>query len=226
MMLEELKKKVISRDEGPIPEFLTATSLTPKGKDSERLAYRFEKLLDSINETPCLNLSQREKLLGWYSDRMQRVKKTLLTMKLIEEVTLSEGEGRPSKHLILTDAGYEYIGSWMGEKPQPLHGGLPHHCFILKLKGRYEAEYDVAVDKKVDEFWPDLWCEGKDKGIVEVICTAHVSEDLLKTGRLSQLVDWMHFYFENQNTLNHYRYQFEKELPKGVFSKLSFSLLS
>jgi hypothetical protein len=225
-MLEELKRKVIPRDEGSLPEFLTATGPPSKGKDSTRLDYRFEKLLDSINENPCLNLSQREKLLGWYSDKMQRIKKTLLTLKLIEEVTLSEGEGRPSKHLILTDAGYQYLGSWMGEKPQPLHGGLPHHCFILKLKERYEADYDVKMDKKVDEFWPDLWCEGKDKGVVEVICTAHLNEDLRKTERLARMVDWMHIYFENRNTLNHYRYQFEKELPKEVFSKLKFSLLS
>lgn len=219
-LLEQLKRKVIPRDRTPLAELVA--DLVRPGK--KRLSHSLEQLLVSINNNPCLNLTQRAKALDWYADRMQRAKEKLKEMGLVQESQLPKRKGRPSKYLVLTEEGCKYLGR-IGEKPIPLHGSLRHHCLILKLRASYEKAYKTDMTKAIGDFRVDLWCEGKDKGAVEVVITNHVRRDLGKVRRLARLADWIHVVLDSENLLNHYKYTFGKELPRASLEKIRWSLL-
>jgi len=140
-------------------------------------------------------------------------------MKLAEEVGI-----RP-KYLTLTEAGKEKIRE-LGKRPQTIHGGIDHFCRIKQLEIEYAKRYLTDTDKWFGEVRPDIWCESdSEKGVVEVIFTNHVKRDMEKIGQLGNRVNWIHIYFQDLNTKNHYENTFQAELPEQTFRRITFRQL-
>jgi hypothetical protein len=213
MSLEELLKTVIPRDS---QRTFIADSNEDKTKKDDRLSYKCERVLDSINSDPGLNMTQRVEALHWDDSELYAARDELLKNNFIEYYDppkekyfqAKRPRGKSPRYLLLTEAGQKYLVSKLGISAETLHGGLEHHCAILKLKAQYKTSFHKVVHhRSLGAYLVDLACEneqGKVVGIVEIIYSEHVEKDVPKVKDLVDQVEWVHVYFHAGEDLHKY----------------------
>lgn len=206
----------ISLDPEPESEDTTSTA-------AGDLDFRSQELLISINERPCLTQSQREKDLGrgWYARKIHHRKNKLLEMGLITETEVTTSSGATAKYHVLTEAGRDVVKE-LGETPQTLHGSVEHHCYIVELAQSYGQTFKTYFDMQRKGFRPDLMCKdtsADENGLVEVMTTLHLKDDMQKLRELANEFDWIHIYCAKDATTKAVTKALQEHLPQSAIDK-------
>jgi len=225
-LLSRLRSRVVTRDPEPLQSLFFAWA-SRRGKP-ERLTLSQERLLESVNESPCLNRKDRTVALGWSIKKFQSTKDALEELDLLQTEQVTSGPGRPETFLVLTDAGYKYLRRHHIQ-PNRLHGSLEHHCAILRIQDHFDrAGYKTSITQPVaPDAIVDLLCtKGPERGAVEVIHTNNVARDAAKCARLADELDWIHLVATSRELMHDYASRFANLVSPSVRTKLAMSFLA
>jgi DNA-binding MarR family transcriptional regulator len=193
----------------------------------QRLPFAQERLLESINDCPCMNRTDRARSLGWTAKKFQTAKDRLEQEGFVLSKDLSRGVGRPAALLVLTEKGFEYLAK-QAVHPNPLHGDLEHHCAIVKLQASYEHDgYMVRMNHKVTpNLIVDLLCErGDERGAVEVVHSDNLKRDAEKINELATRLAWVHLVVTSQDLFDRYAAKLSALVAPAAAEKLLVSFL-
>ncbi len=216
-VLRKLEATVIPSAEVDVPDLVKSEKKHQKQQRQAQkgLDYELIKLLEVINANPCRKQYERREALGWSNDKISNKEKQAEAQGLIEAQTVKTGgRGRSPKYYVVTEEGQKALRDH-DIKPEPIHGSLEHFCLIKDLEQDYQRNgYKTDTDMRFGEFRPDIFCQKKgEKGLVEVVVSAHIDRDLKKLRKLAHRVDWIHLYFRDDNTRLHYERMVQDEMP-------------
>jgi len=222
-ILDKLRSRVVARDPAPLHS-LTFSWAEERGR-RERLPFTQERLLESVNESPCLNTTERIASLGWTNNRFQRARKELEEHGHLETQELAKGAGRPDTHLVLTDKGFSCLRR-LRVAEKRLHGSLEHHCAILRMESHFRSlGYATEAIKKITpKLIVDLFCEkGDERGVVEVVASNNLKRDAGKCAELAKRTSWIHLVATSRELFDYYRARLGKELADSASEKVRVS---
>ena len=224
-LLDRLRSRVIPRDPEPLQSLLYAWA-SKRGK-AERLPFSQEKLLESVNEHPCLNRQERTERLSWSIKKFQNAKDALEGLAMVETQTLSSGPGRPDTYLLLTDVGFRYLRRHR-IPPNRLHGSLKHHCAMLRLRSLFEQRgYTVELTQQIDHAVVDLFCKKRNERLaIEVVASDNLARDAKKCEQLTERLDHIHLVTTGRDLFNEYVSRIGKLLSPAARAKVQVSRLS
>lgn len=215
-VLRRLEATVVPPADIDVQELLTEERKQQKQEEQRQKGVDYEliKLLEVINTNPCRKQYQRREVLGWSNEKMSNKEQQAEQQELVTPQRMKAGKGRPSKYYILTEKGQQLLRDH-DIRPEPIHGSLEHFCLIKQIESHYsEQGYATKTDMRFAGRRPDIFCQKQsDTGIVEVVHTAHTKTDLEKVDTLAHRVKWLHLYFTDPNTKQHYERLIHDELP-------------
>jgi len=224
-ILDRLRETVRPRNPGPLQSLFFSWA-EERGK-KDRLPFSQERLLESINDAPCLNTTERTSSLGWSSNRFANARDKLESSGFIETKQIASGTGRPSAHLILTDKGFSHLRK-LRVTAKKLHGSLQHHCAILKLKAHFEAQgYKTDITKQLTpNLIVDLFCERDAvREVVEVVSSNNVYRDAEKCASLAEKVSQIHLVTTSKDLFDHYVTKLGKLLEEATRERVLVSMV-
>ena len=224
-ILDQLRETTRPRDPNPLQSLFF--SWAEKRGKKDRLPFSQERLLESINEAPCLNTTERTSSLGWSSNRFANAREKLEASGLIETKQIASGTGRPHTHLILTDNGFSHLRK-LRVTEKRLHGSLEHHCAILKLKKHFESHgYKTEITKKLTpKYIVDLFCEKGDvREAVEVVASNNVHRDAEKCASLAKKISCVHLVTTTNDLFDHYVAKLGKLLDESIRETVQVSMV-
>jgi len=174
---------------------------------------------------PCLNRSQRTRLLGWSAKKFQNAKDCLEQIRYVRTETIARGAGRPDSFLALTDKAFSYLKK-LRIQPNRLHGSFEHHCSILDLAQHYEfAGYDTQVLAELPGgLIVDLLCTYGNKTVaVEVVCSDNLHRDARKAEQLTERVDQILFVSTTLDLHRHYAAKLPDLVSPSIRRMLAFA---
>lgn len=213
--LAKLEATVIPRANIDVQDLLKEDRKQQKEEEQRQkgVDYELVKLLETINANPCRKQYERREILGWSNEKMSNKEQQAEQQELLQPERIKWGKGRPAKYYVLTEKGQQALRDH-DIKPEPIHGSLPHFCLIKQIEPSYtEQGYTTHTDMRFAGKRPDIFCQKKsEKGIVEVVHTAHTKKDLDKIQSLAPRIHWLHLYFTDSNTKQHYEQLMHDEL--------------
>jgi len=224
-VLDRLRSGVTPRNPGPLQNLIF--SWGDKRDSKERLPFSQELLIESINERPCLNRKDRSESLGWGAKKFQTAMEGLEQQGFVETQTIPSGNGRPSAHLLLTDKGYSYLKR-LRVAERRLHGGLVHHCAMLKLANHFKANgYRTRVNHKLTpKLIVDVLCEREDeRGVLEVVNSNNAKRDAEKCEEMADKVGWIQLVATTRELYDHYVSKIGSQLTASVREKIQISFV-
>ena len=219
-LLDRLRLQVAPRDPEPLQSLLYAWA-EARGRRN-RLPFSQERLLESINEMPCLNRAQRTRSLGWSIRKFQSAQDQLEELGFVERDQISRGAGRPDSYLILTDQAFRYLRR-LRIPERRLHGSLEHHCTICELKRTYRSlSYNVQVTATVDTgHIVDLLCTRDDEALaIEVVHSDNLKRDAAKAVELVRGGYDVLFVTTSADLFAHYGAKLSELLPAELRDKV------
>jgi len=223
-LFSRLASSVKPRDPDPLQSLL-ATWAEARGR-RRRLPFSQERLLESINERPCINRTRRTKSLSWSIRKFQTAQDQLEEAGYLEKAQISRGTGRPDAYLVLTEKAYRYLKR-LRIPVRRLHGSLEHHCSICELAAAYcAAGFEVQRTATLPSgHIVDLLCIRDDEKLaLEVVHSDNLNRDAKKVSPICADGYRMLFVNTTQDLFAHYDSKLWDHVPSGVRDHVSVAL--
>ena len=220
-LFSRLASSVKPRDPDPLQSLL-ASWAEARGR-RRRLPFSQERLLESINERPCINRTRRTKSLSWSIRKFQTAQDHLEGAGYLEKTQISRGTGRPDAHLILTEKAYRYLRR-LRIPVRRLHGSLEHHCSICELAAAYcAAGFDVQKTATLPSgHIVDLLCIRDDEKLaLEVVHSDNLNRDAKKVSPICADGYRMLFVTTTQDLFAQYDLKLWDRIPGDVRDHVS-----
>ena len=223
-LFDRLRSSVRPRDPDPLHSLL-ASWAESRGQ-RRRLPFSQERLLESINERPCINRTRRTRSLGWSIRKFQTAQEQLEEAGYLEREQIIRGTGRPDAHLVLTDKAYRYLKR-LRIPIHRLHGSLEHHCSICELASAYRAiGFEVQKTATLASgHIVDLLCtNANEKLALEVVHSDNLNRDAKKASAIAVAGYKLVFVTTSQDLFAHYDAKLPTLLPIGIRDSVAVAL--
>jgi len=179
-------KNVISRLSGFSPS-KDSKSRAANRKTVPPISKDAMKLLLNVNEHPFSGIASRYKMLGLSVKRGEKAKQELLQNGLASEVSISLGNYRPSKFIVPSKQGIEYLKEMRCKvKLWNFLGNVSFEHRLLQVLIAYmyrRLGKEVEVEKELQGYrWDLVVKEGEKRTAIEIACSSNVDVKKLTKG--------------------------------------------